>query len=74
MTPALAYPALNHDVIHLLNPSVIYTFFFNALDFPAGIVPIHNIASKHNNSQPNDLITKMIRKSLSDEAILPHCV
>ena len=74
VTPAMAYPAIDHNIIYLLNPTVIYTFLFNALDFPAGVVPIQNIASKHNSDQPNDLMTRLIKKSLSDEAILPHCV
>ena len=40
ITPSSAFPALNHNIIHKLNPEMIYSYLFNALDFPAGIVPI----------------------------------
>ncbi|KAL6072778.1 Amidase [Balamuthia mandrillaris] len=40
LTPATAFPAIKHGFAKDLNPALTYTFAWNLLDFPCGVVPI----------------------------------
>ena len=43
ISPGLALPAIHHGQVSNIGLNCIYTFLYNLLDYPTGVVPITTI-------------------------------
>lgn len=78
LTPANALPAVQHGTSTLLAQACSYSFAFNCLDMPAGVLPVTRVRISEQTYIPsrdaNDSFSIAARKVCAGSAGLPVCV
>ena len=74
ISPGLATPAIHHGESENLALTCCYTFIWNFLDFPTGVVPITKVKEGEDvyiDNFHNDRFSKLTKKSLKGSVGLP---
>ena len=73
LTAAGATPAFFHGSSELLFLQTCYTFYFNFMNFPSGVVPITIVKEneQYYEDKWNDMFTKECQKALKESKGLP---
>ena len=74
ITPGLGLPAIKHGTSLNLSLACCYTFYFNLLDYPTGVVPITTVREneqKYEDPFWNDSITDGAKKTMEGSKGLP---
>ena len=73
LAPGMVTPAVLHGTSNDNNMQAVYTFMFNLLDFPTGVLPITRVAEdeQYYETKYDDLIAKSFEENMKNSAGLP---
>jgi fatty acid amide hydrolase len=74
LTPCFPVPSFQHGLSQKLVYAAMYTFVYNSLDFPTGVIPVSVVKKDeqiYKETHKSDMVTKVCEKAMSDSEGLP---